>query len=529
METKTQFKSRTKIEIMNRKIILLSIMLMAIPATLSAFCGFYVAKADAKLFNKTSQVIMVRDGDKTTVTMSNDFQGDVKDFAMVVPVPSILKRDDIRVVESSLFNKLDAYSGPRLVEYYDHNPCSPVDEVYTLTSESIINMPLRNTAMIASTSAGKHGVKIEAQYEVEEYDILILSAKKSAGLKTWLIENGYKIPEQAEEVLEPYIKNNMKFFVVKVDVEKLDEINGVSNVKKYINDPDIENARNLRPLQITYESNKFMLPIRLGMANANGEQDMIVYAFSKEGRVECTNYRTTKIPTNKNVPLFIREKFGNFYVDLFDKAHANEDKEAIFLEYAWNVSPQFTGMKCDPCVGPPPIFTDLAKAGVDWAINGNNQASNEVFFTRLHVRYSRETHPQDLQFHVTPNKENFQARYILTNPATGDLSCDAGQQYCADLVKKRANELEELKDLTSWNTSQYKGYVKEYFDLLEDPSLLYQGEKEEDRNEAIPIIPNDPPDPTFGLKISLLSGVALLMLFAAYRRKQKFRLSAVTT
>ena len=88
-----------------------------------AFCGFYVAKADAKLFNKTSQVILVRDGLRSVITMNSDFQGDVKDFAMVVPVPVVLQRNQIRIADASLFRLLDEYSGPRLVEYYDENPC----------------------------------------------------------------------------------------------------------------------------------------------------------------------------------------------------------------------------------------------------------------------------------------------------------------------------------------------------------------------------------------------------------------------
>ena len=54
-----------------------------------AFCGFYVAKADTKLFNKASQVVLVRDGDRTVITMANDFKGDPKEFAMVVPVPTV--------------------------------------------------------------------------------------------------------------------------------------------------------------------------------------------------------------------------------------------------------------------------------------------------------------------------------------------------------------------------------------------------------------------------------------------------------
>ena len=52
-----------------------------------AFCGFYVGGADAKLFNKASQVIIARKDDKTILTMANDFQGSVKDFALVVPGP----------------------------------------------------------------------------------------------------------------------------------------------------------------------------------------------------------------------------------------------------------------------------------------------------------------------------------------------------------------------------------------------------------------------------------------------------------
>lgn len=503
---------------MKKRILLIAIICGSLSFKGLSFCGFYVAKADAKLFNKTSQVILVRDGDKTTVTMSNDFQGDVKDFAMVVPVPSVLKRNDIRVVQPSLFSTLDAYSGPRLVEYYDYNPCiPPIKDTYYLKSSSVNLNSMEIVETDNRSNNKKYGVTIEAQYEVEEYDVLILSAKESTGLKEWLIDNGYKIPEEAEEVLEPYIKNNMKFFVVKVNVEKLDEIQGLTNVKKYVDMPEGE-SRMLRPLQITYVSDKFMLPIRLGMANSTGEQDMIVYAFSREGRVECTNYRTAKIPTDKNVPLFVKPQFGEFYKDLFETSHLNENKEAIFLEYAWDVSPQFAGVKCDPCVGPPPIFSDFKEAGVSWAISNNNQAGR-VFFTRLHVRYSRETHPQDLQFHVTPNTERFQARYVLTNPATGDLSCEEGQIYCAQKVKQRADELENLAELTGWDTKEHKDYVTEFYNKLDDPTLIYRIEDSK-KHEVSPVyFPGDYNDPNRGLKIGILTSlISLMILIFAYKR-----------
>ena len=89
-----------------------------------AFCGFYVAKADTKLFNQASQVALVRDGDRTVLTMANDFQGDPKEFALVVPVPTFIERRQIEVVDKALLDHLDAFTAPRLVEYFDDDPCA---------------------------------------------------------------------------------------------------------------------------------------------------------------------------------------------------------------------------------------------------------------------------------------------------------------------------------------------------------------------------------------------------------------------
>ena len=166
---------------------LMTILLLCAGATkMSAFCGFYVAKADASLFNTSSQVILARNGQRSTITMWSDFKGDVKDFAMVVPVPVVLKKTDIKVVEHTLFEMLDAYSGPRMAEYYDNNPC----QNYDLESVSDMAYPssmARGAGMQEeSKSAKKEVVKIEARYSVGEYDILILSSKESVGLADWL-------------------------------------------------------------------------------------------------------------------------------------------------------------------------------------------------------------------------------------------------------------------------------------------------------------------------------------------------------
>jgi hypothetical protein len=409
-----------------------------------AFCGFYVSKADGTLKNKTSQVILVRDGNRTVITMYNDFQGNIKDFAMVVPVPVVLKKSDIKVVDQQIFTTLNEYSKPRLVEYYDQNPCSPVvyQDKATFLAGSVPGLVIRG-----NSSFKKETVTIEAKYIVGEYDILILSATESTGLKDWLNQNGYKIPDNAEEVLEPYIKSNLKFFVVKVNEEEKKKLPG----------------NFLRPIQISFNSPKFMLPIRLGMANADGDQDMLVYAFTKKGRVECTNYRTVSLPTGKNIPLFVKNNFGNFYSNLFQHQWKGEGRSVAMLEYAWDVSPK-NYVKCDPCVATAPSTQDLVQAGVWWInrdwndyndVQNNEEYSGNVYFTRLHVRYNRKAFPQDLMFQATPNTENFQARYIITHPATGDFNCEAGKKYLKDLKQRRQDEMEMLTYLTGKNYSDW--------------------------------------------------------------------------
>src|SRR5499427_9996451 len=91
----------------------------------SAFCGFYVAKADSKLFNKSSKVVLSREGETTAITMASDYAGEPKEFAVVIPVPTFIERKQISVVETRTINHMDAFTAPRLVEYHDADPCLP--------------------------------------------------------------------------------------------------------------------------------------------------------------------------------------------------------------------------------------------------------------------------------------------------------------------------------------------------------------------------------------------------------------------
>ena len=173
--------------------------------------------------------------------MANDYQGDLTEFAMVIPVPTTIKREQVHISNPALLKHLDAYTAPRLVEYFDNDPCRVQFEEDVLVSSG--RRLQVAPAPVAQARAKSLGVTIEDEFTVGEYDIQILSAKQSDGLMTYLDENGYQVPDGADRILGSYIKQDMKFFVAKVNLDKQSKTGNEF----------------LRPIAVAYESPKFCL------------------------------------------------------------------------------------------------------------------------------------------------------------------------------------------------------------------------------------------------------------------------------
>ena len=385
-------------------------LLISLSPSASAFCGTFVGDAGTELYNHASQVALVREGDRTTLTLGIDYDGPLDDFALVIPVPVVLGSDDVRTTDAGLLARLAQYSGPRLVAY----TCADFQYYYGDYGDDMGGGPRgcslgcrdysieAATAMEADAAGGDTGqiaddtVTVEAAFTEGAYEIVVLSAEESRGLYIWLDQNGYSLPAGGEAILDEYIDAGAYFFAARVHVE------GPSGGDRA--------PMGLAPLQFSYESAVFSLPVRIGTISSPGEQDLLIYTLTSgsDGQVGISNYPEVLVE-DECMWEDGGEGFTGFYDAQFADAQASASRPGWVTEYTWSQN-----YHCDPCTGEPPDADDLSELG----FTGDGWDSH---FTRLHLRYRPEQVDQDLVLYTSGVAATDQIRYIAYDEQLEDM------------------------------------------------------------------------------------------------------------
>lgn len=375
-----------------RPVILAGLATLLAPTAAQAFCGHYVGQPGNELYSGVSEVVLTRQGTTTTLTLANDYQGDLTEFAVLIPVPPGVTEDDVTLAPADLLGRVREYSAPRYVEY-------SCNDLYPkggggcrgLGCRAESNLQLRDSsAGGAFEGAPSLDVTVEQEFAVGSYEIVVLSSTDAGDLMTWLNNEGYGVSDEAEEVLTDYVEAGSQFFAAKVSLD----------------DPIVGGGTFLEPLQVSYESEVMSLPIRLGTLNSPGVQDLILYVInvagedgSNGGPVGIANYPEVEVETN----CLVEEEpanFAEFYAGQLDDAFGDEPA-AWASEYAWNPS------GCDPCPpGGSMTPEDMVSLGV---------AEEQIWgatLTRLHMRYTADAAAEDLVLYSTGEFAQWQMRYI---------------------------------------------------------------------------------------------------------------------
>ena len=420
---------------MRKLLVLLAAIFLAAPA--HAFCGFYVSDSGKSLYNNATQVALMRDGTRTVLSMQNAYEGPPERFALVVPVPVVLQKDNVKTLPRD-FSKLEQLDAPRLVEYWEQDPCAqPRFEEGALATRAKGHGAVRGADSGAARSR-RHGRSAVHRRRIR--DRAFLSAEDSGGLDTWLRrDRSYNIPPGAEPYLRPLRHRGL-------EVLRREGRPAEGHVRRAPPGAPLAASLPLRQRAVLRS------PIRLGLLNAKDAQDLIIHVLAKAQRYEAANYANVAIPTNLDVQESAKGDFASVYNALFDDT-IREHPRSVVTEYSWDAS------TCDPCPGPALSMQDVATLGADvapsqqQAAQGSGVAGRGRRFwrggwvlTRLHARYTKEALGDDLVFRAAPpivggremrafgasleqtpmpsSFNNFQARYAIRHPWTGEIKCE---------------------------------------------------------------------------------------------------------
>lgn len=375
-------------------------MLLALSlfAQAHAFCGTFVGAPGAALTNRSSQVVLAREGTRTTLTLVADYTGDLADFAMILPVPAVLGPEDVGLGDPELVRWLEAFGTPRAVSY-------TCDDFFDLQKTGIGCGYLLGCAaesMVAADPASMVGeqasdaVTVESAFTTGAYEIVVLSAEESSDLQGWLAANGYEVPRGGLDVLQEYIDAGVYFLAAKVALDAVPDGNVL-----------------LPPLRIAYDADTVGLPIRIGTINADGPQEVLIHALTDPyaaGEVGIANYPQLAMESEC---LWLGEEgedMAAWYGRQVERAVEEAGGAGWILEHSADLIPTAdTGYHCDPCTAEPAIpGNSFAPFGLD---------TDRAHLTRIRMRYDAATAVEDLTLYESGILgASAQLRYVTYAP-----------------------------------------------------------------------------------------------------------------
>jgi MYXO-CTERM domain-containing protein len=324
------------------------VLTVPVAAPAHAFPGFLASKKSTDVKVHSTQMVVMKKGNATAVSVMPDYEGPLEPFAMVLVVPADVTADRVTTLKREYVDRVDALSAPRFHEYWEQDPCDPgpVEQEWE-----------RNMKADASSAFLGGGDAPQGTQKVAKELLLDVEAKKKEGeyafsllgkddqVSAWLKSKGYTPPAGADQAVAPYVQAGMRLVVAQVDPNRVELVGG--------------DRAQLSPIRFWTEQPYETIPNRVGLLNAPDKQELIVYVLDQSQRYESKNYKNLFPPTNVEVDFAVKERIGEFYVALQDIIE-QKSPNSFLLEYAWPTE------GCgQPCATEPLQIAELLSLGGD--------------------------------------------------------------------------------------------------------------------------------------------------------------------
>ncbi|HEX3775362.1 MAG TPA: DUF2330 domain-containing protein [Polyangiaceae bacterium] len=314
-----------------------------------AFPGFIASKKSTDVKIHSTQMVVMKKGNATAVSVMPDYEGPLEPFAIVLVVPSDVTADRVTTLKREYVDRVDQLSAPRFHEYWEQDPCDPGP----VEQEWERNMKVDGAGFLgggptpSSTQkvAKELSLDVEAKKKEGEYSFSVLG--KDDTVTAWLKAKGYTAPANADQTVAPYVQAGMHIVVAQVDPNRVELVGG--------------DRAQLSPIRFWTEQPYDTIPDRVGLLNApeKDKQELFLYVLDPEQRYESKNYKDVFPPTNVEVDFSVKERIGEFYNALVDIIE-QKNPQSFLLEYAWPAD------GCgQPCATEPLQIAELLSLGGD--------------------------------------------------------------------------------------------------------------------------------------------------------------------
>jgi len=396
----------------------------------------------------TAEVVIVRHGGMTVVTVGADYQGPLTPFAFVLPVPSDVTANRLRTVKRASLSRLEEVSAPRFHAFYEQNPCEngpPAqrwDEKVRAEGRGFLTPawvpPLDQRYAVSNEIA----IPMEPVFKgsENEFSYRVLDAAGVPLVREALAELGYVIGDEALAALSPYLGPGRRLLLAEVKLEHV-ELGGKDRVE-------------LGGIRYFSREAPAALPSTLGLRHSNGVQDLFVYVLDRKQRFTTGNYEQRFLPSNVEIEPRASETLGSVHDALFDAAQARAP-EAFFAEFAWS-----TRGCGEPCPDAPLTPEELLTLGGD--------------VLETHTTTEKERNPEPIDA-SSEERRAFAEQIALRSPAEQARARSEHARDLREIARRRALMARQTYVLTRLHHRYARAALPRDVELVPAPSAVESG------------------------------------------------------
>lgn len=235
-------------------------------------CGGFFCSAASPVNQAAERIIFAQNDDATvTAVIEIQYEGPAESFSWLLPISSVPTDDQIAVASNVAFQRLQQATNPQYsLNTRVEGTCDSRDDLGGRAASGS-----NNAGPQLSADGQGPGVTVEATGQVGAFEWTVISLDAAltnpadAAVK-WLTDSGYDVPQGAPGLLGPYLEDGLNLLALRL--------------KKGAD------AGSIRPIVLTYDADRPMIPIKLTAVAANDDMGVLAWLLGPARAVPQNYY-----------------------------------------------------------------------------------------------------------------------------------------------------------------------------------------------------------------------------------------------